>query len=157
MGTSVHPCHPLRLVSTTHGDANVKYPSPNNHFHRYKTQETRKAAILESANGKQVLLHVGQRTFPDDDRHRAIMEANGCSQKEIERLTNLPRGFSRGQVVAILDIGETRLLSHKERVEPANERAATCSAVDSGAYFTTIKSARCGIHYDSTTIILAKT
>lgn len=126
-------------------------PRRNCAFRRYKTQETRKAAILESANGKQVLLHVGQRTFPDDGRHRAIMEANGCSQKEIERLTNLPRGFSRGQVVAILEMGETRLLSHKERAEPANERAATCSVEDSGAYFTTIKSARYGIHHALTT------
>ena len=42
-------------------------------------------------------------------KHRAILAEAGDSEEEIGRTTALPPGFSRGGVVALLELGDTRL------------------------------------------------
>ena len=70
-----------------------------------------------------MLLHVGQRTYPDGGAHRVLMRENGLSDQEIDDLTALPPKFKRGQAVALLDIGETHLVEDvRERSLPRLER-----------------------------------
>ena len=48
-------------------------------------------------------------------KHRAILAEAGDSEEEIGRTTALPPGFSRGGVVALLELGDTRPASLEER------------------------------------------
>ena len=57
--------------------------------------------------GTLFLLHVGQRLYPDGDRHLEIMQGGGLSDREIADLKSLPPGYTKGMAVAILEIGET--------------------------------------------------
>ena len=65
--------------------------------------------MFEGTDGTFAALHVGQRTYPDGGKHLEILKANGASADDIKRLTSLPSGFSRGNVVAVLKLGATRL------------------------------------------------
>ena len=63
-----------------------------------------------------MVLHVGQRTYPDGGKHRELMRRHGdgdgatMSDAEIARLTSLPPQFARGNLVALVTLGETVLL-----------------------------------------------
>ena len=61
------------------------------------------------------MLHVGRRTYPDGEKHLEIMRRGAESEEEIVRLKALPEGFSRGELVAIVEIGETTLSTEAER------------------------------------------
>lgn len=61
------------------------------------------------------MLHVGRRTYPDGEKHLEIMRRGAESEEEIVRLKALPEGFSRGELVAIVQIGETTLSTEAER------------------------------------------
>ena len=73
--------------------------------HGTKTIESRNHTMFAGTAGTYALLHVGQRTYPDGGKHRAILSRTGLSESEIDRLTQLPDGFGRGNVVAILELG----------------------------------------------------
>ena len=54
----------------------------------------------------------------------------------------LPRGVARGNVVAVLEIGETRLEeSLVARSTPAVQRSACATGADMGRYLTEVKAA----------------
>jgi len=115
----------------------------------FKTLETRNSNILKQLAGKRVALHVGQRTYPDGGMHRVIMRQaqHACtgqrlSEEDINRLTNLPGGYSRGYVVAILELGETDLINDaQERSNPDIELRAVATGAAMGKYLTTVKFA----------------
>ena len=72
-----------------------------------KTLETRNHTMFEGTEGRLALLHVGMRTYPDGGKHRDILRRGapgegkaGLDDAQIDRLTQLPEGFSRGQVMA---------------------------------------------------------
>ena len=100
------------------------------------------SAVFEAYAGQQVLLHVGQRTYPDGGKHVEIMAANGASSDEIARLTRLPQGFSRGQIVALVTLGETRLVEPEAaRCTPEIERRCCATGGAMGRYLTDVVSA----------------
>ena len=72
--------------------------------------------FVPHAPGTQMVLHVGQRTYPDGGKHRELMRRHGdgdgatMSDAEIARLTSLPPQFARGNLVALVTLGETVLL-----------------------------------------------
>jgi magnesium-dependent phosphatase 1 len=106
----------------------------------YKTLETRNGTMFTKyAEGTQLLLHVGQRTYPDGGKYVEIMEEDGLSQDEIVRLKSLPPNFSRGTIVAVLEIGRTYETTTEERSLPAFERKAVARGEDSGRFVTEIK------------------
>lgn len=109
--------------------------------HGYKTLETRNGTMFQGTVGTLAALHVGRRTYPDGGKHVEILKGNGASQEDIERLTSLPGGFSRGQVVAVLELGETELSTLKERQQPEVENAVCAYGGDAGRYLTTVKKA----------------
>lgn len=116
--------------------------------HGFKTLETRNSSILAPLEGRKVALHVGKNTYPDGGMHQVIMrrnvpscDHNSMNESEIGRLTSLPEGFSRGAVVAIIELGETVLYeSEQMRQVPRVELGAVATGQAMGRYITTIRS-----------------
>jgi magnesium-dependent phosphatase 1 len=106
----------------------------------YKTLETRNGTMfVPYEEGTKFLLHVGQRTYPDGNRHLEIMKSGGLPDDEIANLKSLPPGFSKGMAVAILEIGKTYETSVEERSEPEFQRNVGAYGSDSGKMVTEIK------------------
>ena len=109
--------------------------------HGQKTLETRNHTMFEGTDGAIALLHVGQRTYPDGGKHKAILARAGVGPDELERLTSLPAPHTRGAVVALLELGPTNLASLEERSEVAIESAACAYGGDMGRYLTKVRRA----------------
>ena len=107
----------------------------------YKTLETRNGTMFSKyAQGTQMLLHVGRRTYPDQGKHYDIMKnESGLSDEEIEKLKSLPSGYSRGDVIAILELGKTYETTTEERSDPEFEQKVAARGEDSGKFVTEIK------------------
>jgi magnesium-dependent phosphatase 1 len=108
----------------------------------YKTLESRNGTMFtEYSEGTQMLLHVGRRTYPDGGKHLEIMKAAqpGITDDEIQKLKFLPKGFSKGNIVAILEIGKTYETTTAERSDPEFERKVVAYGSDSGRIVTEIK------------------
>ena len=108
----------------------------------YKTLETRNGTMFtEYSEGTQMLLHVGQRTYPDGGKHLDIMKSAqpGISDSEIRKLKTLPSDFSKGNIVAILEIGKTYETTTSQRSVPDFERKVVAYGSDSGRIVTEIK------------------
>jgi magnesium-dependent phosphatase 1 len=123
----------------------------------YKTLETRNGTMFTAyAEGTQMLLHVGKRTYPDGGKHVDIMKKQyhktsnnnsstisvrqyeGLGDDAVSRLKSLPPGFSRGDIVAIVELGKTYETSMTERCDPEFERRAVAYGTDSGRFVTEI-------------------
>jgi hypothetical protein len=105
----------------------------------FKTLETRNGTMFERyAPGTRVLLHVGQRIYPDGDRHLEIMKRAGKTDHEISQLKQFPPGFGKGNIVAIMELGKTRLTTLDERSRPDHEAKVAAYGCDSGQYATEI-------------------
>ena len=111
--------------------------------HGVKTLETRNHTMFVPYEGQEVLLHVGRRTYPDGGIHREILARDGRDDSEIDRVTSLPSGFSRGQAVAVVRVGKTELISdERDRCAPDVEAGACATGQAMGRYVTTITDAR---------------
>jgi len=107
---------------------------------QYKTLETRNGTMFTTyPEGTKMLLHVGQRTYPDGNRHLDIMRGGGLSDEEIFKLKSLPKGFSKGMVVAIVEIGKTYETTLEERCDEEFQRNVGAFGRDSGKMVTEIK------------------
>ena len=90
--------------------------------------------------GDQMALHVGQRIYPDGGEHIEILRESGYTPAQIGQLTSLPKGFQKGQVVAVLELGETVLVEDEGlRSKPEIERAVTARGPVMGRYLTSIR------------------
>lgn len=106
----------------------------------YKDLETRNGTMFEKyAPGTIMLLHVGQRTYPDGDKHIEVMKRGGLDDDEIQQLKSLPAGFGKGNIVAILELGRTFETTLAERSDPRFERRVAAFGADSGQLATEIK------------------
>ncbi len=110
-----------------------------------KQLETRNGTMF-SANtnpGDRLLLHVGQRLYPDGGAHLKILREAGYTPALIEKYTNLPQGFQKGQVVAEVEVGETVLVEDAAlRSRPQIERAVAARGVTMGRYITPIRKVK---------------
>lgn len=105
----------------------------------YKTLETRNGTMFtQYAEGTQMLLHVGRRTYPDGDKHIDVMKSGGLSDEEIEDLKKLPPGYGRGSAVAIVELGRTYETTVVERSDPSFQRNVAAYGADSGRIVTEI-------------------
>mmetsp|Transcript_10765 Transcript_10765/g.26028 ORF Transcript_10765/g.26028 Transcript_10765/m.26028 type:complete len:413 (+) Transcript_10765:335-1573(+) len=108
----------------------------------YKTLETRNGTMFTTyAEGTQMLLHVGRRTYPDGDKHIDVMKSGGLSDSQIEELKKLPPGFGRGNAVAIVELGKTYETTEEERSDPEFQRNVGAYGADSGKMVTEIRRA----------------
>ena len=89
--------------------------------------------------GTKMLLHVGQRIYPDGNRHLDVMKSGGLSDAEIEKLKSLPKGFGKGMAVAIVELGKTFETTLEERCDPDFQRSVGAFGADSGMRATEIK------------------
>lgn len=106
----------------------------------YKDLETRNGTMFERyAPGTMMVLHVGQRKYPDEDRHIEVMKGGGLNDAEIEDLKSMPEGFGKGQIVAILELGRTFETTLAERSYPEFERRVAAFGADSGRLSTEIR------------------
>lgn len=107
---------------------------------KYKTIETRNGTMFTPyPEGTKMLLHVGQRTYPDGDRHIDVMKSGGLDDDAIQTLKSLPPGFSKGMVVALVEIGKTFETSLEQRCDPDFQRAVAAFGHDSGMRATEIR------------------
>ena len=107
----------------------------------YKTLESRNGTMFKPyPAGTQMLLHVGRRTYPDGNRHLEIMSDHlGSDTTKIEALKSLPPGgFDKGQIVAIMELGETYETTEEERSTPEMQRRIAAYGRDSGRIVTEI-------------------
>lgn len=106
----------------------------------YKTLETRNGTMfVPYPEGTQMLLHVGHRVYPDGDKHVNVMKSGGLTDKEIEKLKLLPKGFGKGMVIAVCELGNTYETTTAERSIPDFERKVAAFGSDSGRMVTEIK------------------
>ena len=106
----------------------------------YKTLETRNGTMFTPyPEGTKMLLHVGQRIYPDGNRHIEVMKSGGLDETEIQNLKSLPRGFGKGMAVAIVELGKTFETTLEERCDPDFQRAVAAFGADSGMRATVIK------------------
>lgn len=106
----------------------------------YKTLETRNGTMFTPYEpGTKMLLHVGQRTYPDGDRHIDVMKSGGLDDDEIKTLKSLPPGFGKGMAVAIVEIGETFETTLEQRCQPDFQRSVGAFGADSGMRATEIR------------------
>lgn len=106
----------------------------------YKTLETRNGTMFTPySEGTEMLLHVGQRTYPDGNRHIDVMKSGGLDDKEIKALKSLPMGFTKGMAVAIVELGKTYETTLEQRSDPDFQRAVAAFGKDSGMRATEIK------------------
>ncbi len=89
----------------------------------YKTLETRNGTLfVPYPEGTKMLLHVGQRIYPDGNRHIDVMKSGGLSDEEISKLKSLPKNFGKGMAVAIVEIGKTFETTLSERCDPGKNQ-----------------------------------
>lgn len=106
----------------------------------YKSLETRNGTMFTPyEEGTKMLLHVGQRIYPDGNRHLDVMKSGGLSDAEIEKLKSLPKGFGKGMAVAIVELGKTFETTLEERCDPDFQRSVGAFGADSGMRATEIK------------------
>jgi magnesium-dependent phosphatase 1 len=106
----------------------------------YKTLETRNGTMFTPyPEGTKMLLHVGQRIYPDGNRHLDVMKSGGLDDDEIKKLKSLPPGFGKGMAVAIVELGKTFETTLEERSDPDFQRSVGAFGSDSGMRATEIK------------------
>jgi len=106
----------------------------------YKTLETRNGTMfVPYEEGTKMLLHVGQRNYPDGNRHLEVMKSGGLGDDEIRDLKSLPKGFTKGMAVAIVELGKTFETTLEERCDPDFQRSVGAFGADSGMRATEIK------------------
>jgi magnesium-dependent phosphatase 1 len=106
----------------------------------YKTLETRNGTMFTPyPDGTKMLLHVGQRIYPDGNRHIDVMKSGGIEEGEIQKLKSLPEGFEKGMAVAICELGRTFETTLEERCDPDFQRGVGAFGADSGMHATEIK------------------
>ena len=106
----------------------------------YKTLETRNGTMfVPYEEGTKMLLHVGQRTYPDGNRHLEVMKSGGLDDRQINDLKSLPKGFGKGMAVAIVELGRTFETTLEERCDPDFQRSVGAFGADSGRRATEIK------------------
>ena len=115
--------------------------------HGEKTLETRNHTMFEGTEGQRMALHVGQRTYPDGGKHKEILREGapgisgleGMDDATIARVTSLPKGMSRGQVVAIVTLGKTTFVPvEAERSTPEVQRRCVATGAAMGRYLTEV-------------------
>lgn len=106
----------------------------------YKTIETRNGTMFTRyTEGTKMLLHVGQRKYPDGNRHVDVMKSDGLDDQEILQLKSLPDGYEKGMLVAILELGKTYETTLDQRCDPKFQRSVVALGTDSGMRATEIK------------------
>lgn len=106
----------------------------------YKTLETRNGTMFTPyPEGTKMLLHVGQRTYPDGNRHIDVMKSGNLDDNEIQALKSLPPGYGKGMAVAIVEIGKTYETTLAQRCDPEFQRSVAAFGKDSGMRATEIK------------------
>lgn len=106
----------------------------------YKTIETRNGTMFtRHAEGTKMLLHVGQRNYPDGDRHVDIMKSDDLDEQEMLKLKFLPDGYEKGMLVAILELGATFETTLEQRCDPTFQRSVVAFGQDSGMRATEIR------------------
>jgi len=106
----------------------------------YKTLETRNGTMFTPyPEGTKMLLHVGQRTYPDGDRHIDVMKSGGLDDEWIKDLKSLPKGFTKGMAVAIVELGKTFETTLEQRCDPDFQRSVAAFGQDSGMRATVIE------------------
>jgi len=109
----------------------------------YKTLETRNGTMFSPyPAGTLMLLHVGQRLYPDANKHLEIMTSdadNVLTDKRIKELKSLPKGYGKGQLVAICELGKTYVTTLDERCDAEFQRKVGAYGADSGRFATEIK------------------
>ncbi|CAM9603807.1 unnamed protein product, partial [Heterosigma akashiwo] len=136
----VYPTEPPQVDTVSMQVFSMNLPFAALLANGYKTLETRNGTMFTPyPEGTKMLLHVGQRIYPDGDRHIDVMKSGGLSDEEIASFKSLPQGFGKGMAVAIVELGKTFETTLEERCDPDFQRKVGAFGADSGMRATEIK------------------
>jgi magnesium-dependent phosphatase 1 len=108
--------------------------------HGLKRIETRNHTMFAQSAGEIVLLHCGQRTYPDGGEHIRVLLESGLTAAEVAANTALRPGFGKGQAIAIVELGQTELVeSERARSAAAIEQSVCARGAAMGRYLTHIR------------------
>jgi magnesium-dependent phosphatase 1 len=113
-----------------------------------KTVETRNNPMFQDVPaGTKVLLHCGRKDWPDQESYIDILKndkdkAGGYSDTDIESVSRLRKGFSRGSIIGVLTVGRTWKATDRERMNKDLQRRVLAPYEAVGKHCTEIVDAK---------------
>jgi cold shock CspA family protein len=107
----------------------------------YKTVESRNIPMfIEWEPGTQILLHCGQRDWPDVESYKSLLPTTQppSSQVPIDQAAQLRNGFSKGSVIGVVTIGKTWCSTDAEKVGSGLQKRVLAPSNGIGRYCTEI-------------------
>lgn len=112
-------------------------------MNKIKDIETRNNPMFEDIKpGTQILLHCGQRDWKDLEAPVIELTKAGYSPDEIQKLSALPNGFRKGNVLGVLTVGRTWLSTERERRGENMQKRVVARTENIGKYCTIIEDAK---------------
>lgn len=102
----------------------------------HKTIESRNSNLFIQSKGL-FALHVGRKPWKDS-KYRDVLMSQGLTASQISDLCSLPDNFAPGDIVGIVELGETWLGTYEERGQPKIESAVVAAREDMGKFLTPI-------------------
>ena len=137
-----------RPVSTTSGQTTtmpcftMSQPFAALLLNGIKTVESRNNPMFTKIKpGTRVLLHCGRRDWHDVESYRDILRQE-MSEKEIDQVSRLPRGFGKGEIIGMITVGKTWRSSDAERRGEDLQRRVLAPFEGIGQYCTEITNSQ---------------
>ena len=112
-------------------------------LNKIKDIETRNNPMFESIkSGTRILLHCGKRDWHDLDAPIIEMQKAGYTESEIQQYSQLPKGFQKGYIIGVLQVGRTWLSSERERSGENMQKRVVAKTENIGKYCTIIEDAK---------------
>mmetsp|Transcript_109668 Transcript_109668/g.309316 ORF Transcript_109668/g.309316 Transcript_109668/m.309316 type:complete len:357 (+) Transcript_109668:3-1073(+) len=106
-----------------------------------KTIETRNSAVLANAGTGPCLLHIGRKLWPNSDYMEELWRM-GIPERDWPRLTEPRRGFRRGSIAGVVELGATRQGSAADFDSDDTRRAVVARKENMGRFLTPVKNAQ---------------
>jgi hypothetical protein len=100
--------------------------------------------FMEWEPGTQILLHCGQRDWPDVESYKSLLPTtqSPSSRVPLEQAAQLRDGFSKGSIIGVVTIGETWCSTDAKRGGSELQRRVLAPSKGIGRYCTEIVHAR---------------
>eukprot|EP00978_Attheya_sp_CCMP212_P005230 scaffold11612_cov39-Attheya_sp.AAC.2 len=109
-----------------------------------KTVESRNNQMFLDAllPDTKVLLHCGRKDWKDMEAPRIQLRQQGFTEQEIDDLSRLPNGFTKGSIIGVLEVGTTYESSKLERRGLDLQERVVANSENIGAFCTPVSNAK---------------